>query len=184
MQPSVCDTVFPLHPFNSDILEDPTVTRTLHVWTICPSAASKVQHSTTPGCINGCRCCWNATGRKAAFTREGVVVISSFTQLLLRWMSFCRRLTGRLAAATFLYICLSTAQLAPFVLCTRAEKEENRKRGAEVAPAQSNIDCLPLCHPALSLLQNKHSLVSLHLCLKSTFCVPFRRTLPAAFIVT
>lgn len=56
------------------------------------------------------------------------------------------------------------------------KKEENRKSGGEVALAQSNIDCLLLCHPALLLLQNKYSLVSLHLCLKSTFCVPFRRT--------
>lgn len=112
----------------SDILEDPTVTRTLHAWTLCPSAASKVQHSTTPGCINDCRCCWKVTGRKAAFTREGVVVISSFTQLLLCWMGFCRRLTGRLAAATSFYICLSTAQLVPFILCTRTKKEENRQK--------------------------------------------------------
>lgn len=115
----------------SDILEDPTVTRTLHAWTLCPSAASKVQHSTTPGCINDCRCCWKVTGRKAAFTREGVVVISSFTQLLLCWMGFCRRLTGRLAAATSFYICLSTAQLVPFILCTRTKKEENRQKKTE-----------------------------------------------------
>lgn len=115
----------------SDILEDPTVTRTLHAWTLCPSAASKVQHSTTPGCINDCRCCWKVTGRKAAFTREGVVVISSFTQLLLCWMGFCRRLTGRLAAATSFYICLSTAQLVPFILCKRTKKEENRQKKTE-----------------------------------------------------
>lgn len=138
----------------SEILEDPKVTCTLHVWTLCPTAASKAQHS-TPGCINDCRCCWNVTGRKAAFTHEGVVVIFSFTQLLVCWMSFCRRLTGRLAVATFFYICLSTAQLVPFILCTRTINEENRKSGAEVAPAQSNTDCLSLCHPALSLLQKQ-----------------------------
>lgn len=111
----------------NDIVEEPTVTHTLHVWTLCPSAASKVQHSTTPGCMNDCRCCWNVTGKKAAFTREGVVVISSFTQLLVCWMSFCRRLTDRLAATTFFHICLSAAQFVSFILCTRTKERGGEK---------------------------------------------------------
>lgn len=73
-----------------------------------------------------------------------------------------------------LYLPQNSATCSVHSLHTHEKKRKTEKSRAEVAPAQSNIDCLPLCHPAL--LQNKYSLVSLHLCLKSTFCVPFRRT--------
>lgn len=58
----------------------------------------------------------------------------------------------------------------------RKKKKQQSESAAWLKVAQSNIDCLLFCHPALSRLQNKHSLVSLHLCLKSTFCVPFRHS--------
>lgn len=139
--------------------------------------ASKVQHNLkTPGCINNCRCCWDATERKAAFHREGAAFLWSFYTAAGRWVFFfffffCRQLTDCLAR--FFSICLSAAQLVPCVLGER-KKTQQSGSAAWLKVAQSNIDCLLFCHPALSLLQNKHSLVSLHRCLKSTFCVPFR----------
>lgn len=76
----------------------------------------------------------------------------------------------------FVSIGLSTAKPGSCILCKKKKKWQQSESAAWLKVAQSNIDCLLFCHPALSRLLNKHSLVSLHLCLKSTFCVPFRHS--------
>lgn len=69
--------------------EEPA-TRTLRARNLCPSAASKAQHNLkTPGRINGCRCCWDGTERKAAFRREGAAFLCNFCTAAGRRLSCC-----------------------------------------------------------------------------------------------
>lgn len=118
--------------------------------------------------------------KKSAFHRKGAASLFSFYAAAGRWVSFFfwRQMTDCLTVSR---LCLYLPQHSTTCFMNSLqEKKKTKKQQSESAAwlkvAQSNIDCLLFCHPALSRLQNKHSLVSLHLCLKSTFCVPFRHT--------
>lgn len=116
--------------------------------------------------------------------REKSSIPSQGCGLSLQFLHGCWMLVEQHPVASWLIVSLqldfslsaSAQQHNVFYAFFARKKEKTKTAEQKCCLAKSNVDCLLFCHPALSLLQNKHSLVSFHLCLKRTFCVPFRHT--------